>query len=211
VFNATGPWVNQLLSGVKPSVPKIDVDLVQGTHIVVPGTMQKGIYYVEARSDRRAVFVMPWEDHTLVGTTETPYSGHPSQVRPLEHEIRYLLDTLAHYFPQRRVSQAQIIDAFAALRVLPRGKERPFARPRETILHKDRDRNPRLISVYGGKLTAYRSTAQKALSIVRTVLPQRRGISDTRRLKLEPVNESHRAGAETPQEATTERTSVESE
>ena len=58
IVNAAGPWVQQVLSRISPSPSKLKIDLVQGTHIVVPGMLTKGIYYVEAH-DKRVVFIMP--------------------------------------------------------------------------------------------------------------------------------------------------------
>jgi len=75
------------------------VDLVQGTHIVLPMRVSAGIYYVESPADGRAIFIMPWKGEMLVGTTETPFQGDPDQVRPLPEEEEYLLDVVRHYFP----------------------------------------------------------------------------------------------------------------
>ena len=66
--------------------PNIHVDLVQGTHIVLPFAVTAGIYYVESPTDGRAVFVMPWHGAALIGTTETPYKGPPDKVYPLPAE-----------------------------------------------------------------------------------------------------------------------------
>jgi len=81
LVNATGAWANETLKHISPAPPPQAVELVQGTHIVLPSTVAQGIYYVEAPTDRRAVFVMPWQDKTLVGTTETAYHGDPAPWR----------------------------------------------------------------------------------------------------------------------------------
>ena len=69
------------------------MDLVQGSHIVIEGRTDRGVYYLEAPRDRRAVFVMPWYEHTLVGTTEKLYEGDPANVIATQEEIDYLLET----------------------------------------------------------------------------------------------------------------------
>lgn len=71
LVNAGGPWVGRVLEGVTPRPRRLDFDLVQGTHIVVADPSPPGVFYVEAPQDGRAVFVMPWEGRTLIGTTET--------------------------------------------------------------------------------------------------------------------------------------------
>ncbi len=161
VVNASGPWVNLVLEKFRPALPVLDIDLVQGTHIVIPGALRRGIYYIEAPADRRAVFVMPWKGHTMVGTTETPYHGDPANVRPLEAEIEYLLDTRNAYFADP-VRREQVIDSFAGLRVLPVSARRLFDRSRETRLHHAR-KLENVISIYGGKLTSHHHTAQRVL------------------------------------------------
>jgi glycerol-3-phosphate dehydrogenase len=99
LVNAAGPWAVQVARAVQPPIHVPDVDLVQGTHIVLPMQVTRGIYYVESPSDGRAVFLMPWHGATLVGTTETPYRGEPDQVHPLPREEEYLLGVARHYFP----------------------------------------------------------------------------------------------------------------
>ena len=79
LVNAAGPWAPHVAGAIRPAIPIPDVDLVQGTHIVLPFAVTAGIYYVESPTDGRAVFVMPWHGATLIGTTETPYRGEPGQ------------------------------------------------------------------------------------------------------------------------------------
>ncbi len=161
VINATGPWVNQVLDKFSFAHAPLPIELVQGTHIILPGELMQGVYYVEAPADQRAVFVMPWQGNTMVGTTETVYTGDPGAVHPLETEIDYLLKTLIHYFPHYQGKP--MLDSFAGLRVLPHDEGHPFSRSRDTQLVVDSDHSPRLLSIYGGKLTAYRITAEKVM------------------------------------------------
>ena len=119
---------------VRPAIPIPDVDLVQGTHIVLPFAVTAGIYYVESPTDGRAVFVMPWNGATLIGTTETPYHGEPDKVHPLPSEEEYLLAVARHYFPAfRHLTREHITQRFAGLRVLPAATQAAFDRSRETI------------------------------------------------------------------------------
>lgn len=184
VINAAGPWVNHVLNNTTPSVTKLEIDLVQGTHIILNGQVNQGIYYLEAPQDKRAVFVMPWQNKTMVGTTETFYQGDPAMVKPLAKEEQYLCETLAHYFPG--YTNKDIISSFAGLRVLPKIVGAAFSRPRDTIFHTDNPSQPRLVTIYGGKLTAYRATAEKLLNQFKFVLPEKQPIADTRTLALTP-------------------------
>ena len=187
LVNAAGPWAPQVAARIRQAPPGPAVELVQGTHLLLAGQMRAGIYYVESPTDGRAVFVMPWKDTILLGTTETPYRGDPEQVAPLPQETDYLLRVLAHYFPAYRRGATRLLGAFAGLRVLPRGG-RAFGRSRETLLHTDRHRKPRVISIYGGKLTGWRATAERVLERIGASLPHAQARADTRELRLEPVD-----------------------
>jgi len=183
LVNAAGPWINRVLERIEPVARPLAIDLVQGTHLVIPGTLRQGMYYLEAPQDKRAVFITPWKDNILLGTTESLFAGNPGNVQPLEQEISYLLDVYNHYF-EKTFDASQVIEAFAGLRVLPRGKDAAFHRSRDTILHRDVDTCPRVLSIYGGKLTSYRATAEKVIKKLAPLLPVREKLADTRTLRL---------------------------
>lgn len=161
LVNAAGPWVNQVLQKISPPVSPLDIELIQGTHIVVPGKLQRGVYYLESPRDQRAVFVMPWRENILIGTTETPYRGSPENVAPLETEIDYLLETWNYYF-ETSLERNAVIDCFSGLRVLPAADSSPFHRSRDTRLHRD-PRVTQVLTIYGGKLTSHRHTAMRVM------------------------------------------------
>ncbi len=188
LVNAAGPWVNEVLKAVEPTQQPRAVALVQGTHIDLDLTVHRGVYYVEAPRDGRAVFLIPrLTGGAYVGTTETRYRGNPDRVRPLASEIRYLLRVLKHYFPGlSHLSPEHVTGAWAGLRVLPAGDGHAFHRSRETVMLTDNDDRPRLLSVYGGKLTTYRTTALKVMQHLRPSLPDRRPRGDTATLRLDP-------------------------
>ena len=166
VVNATGPWINQLLDLVSPQQIKQEIDLVQGSHIVLPINLSDGILYVESPIDQRPVFLMPWKSKTLVGTTESLFNTSPEQAQPTDQELQYLLDTFNHYVPGHNFTVADIQDRFSGLRVLMKESQVPNHRSRETVFLTDSASQPRLVSIYGGKLTSYRATARRALGYI---------------------------------------------
>ena len=187
LVNAAGPWACEVAHRVSPAVAVPAVELVQGSHIVVSGEPRHGIYYVESPRDGRAIFVMPWHGNTLVGTTETRFRGDPDQVQPLAAERHYLVSVLKHYFTQYASLDArQLVDSFAGLRVLPAGEGHAFHRSRETLLVPDRPLRPRVLTIYGGKLTGWRATAEQVCKRIAPSLPVRPARADTRTLKLPP-------------------------
>ena len=186
LVNAAGSWVNHVLQRVEqPSgaaMALFDMELVAGTHIVVPGQISHP-YYLEAPQDGRAVFVVPWKGNIMVGTTERHYQGNPADVSPTAAEVDYLLEIYNHYF-NRELSSADLIDVFAGLRVLPGGNKNASSKSRETHFQENDPAQPRVVSIYGGKLTSYRATAEKLLRRINKVLPKTRPVADTRSLEI---------------------------
>lgn len=184
LVNCSGPWATNVLARITPKLPLPPVELVQGSHLLLPPLL-KQYFYLEAPQDKRAVFVLPWKEKLLVGTTETVHEGAPEAAQCLDLERDYLLKTLLHYFPHLDLSQA-IVNSFSGLRVLPRGNKLAFSRPREVLLEVDDEKHPRVLSLMGGKLTTYRATAEMALKRIEGSLPTRNSRGDTRQLRLTP-------------------------
>jgi len=186
LVNCAGPWASQVLENISPARSIPAIELVQGSHLLLPPLLDQ-YFYLEAPRDKRAVFVLPWEGRLLVGTTEKIHRGAPEKSRCTPEEQAYLLETLSHYFPQLAVDQAKV-ESFAGLRVLPKSDAVAFARPREVIFDLDDPACPRVLSIMGGKLTTYRATAQRALALIRPSLPKTQARADTAQLHLEPMH-----------------------
>jgi glycerol-3-phosphate dehydrogenase len=185
LVNAAGPWAAAVARRIAPAVPVPEIDLVQGTHISCAGRLERGMYYVESPRDGRAVFVMPWREQVLIGTTEVRFRGDPAAVHPTEPEVNYLLGVVRHYFPRYRdLDASRLTGSFAGLRVLPAGPGHAFHRSRETLLVTDRPNHPRLLSIYGGKLTTYRAVAERIMTRIAGSLANGRPIARTDRLPL---------------------------
>jgi len=181
LVNAAGPWVNQVLQLISPQTGKLEISLVQGSHIILPQS-QEAYVYVEA-DDGRAVFIMPWKGQTMVGTTEVDAVdvGHPE---PDDDEISYLLKVYHHHYPSRPSSEKDVVACFAGVRVLP-GKGGSFTgRTREVRLLCDDSAHPRLVTIYGGKLTTYRRTAERVMQLLLSALRPSRPEADTSKIKL---------------------------
>jgi glycerol-3-phosphate dehydrogenase len=185
LINATGPWVNEIQKRISPQVEETPIELVQGAHIIIRQPAPKGVYYVESPSDRRAVFIMPWYGHTMIGTTETPFEGDPAKIEPTEHELDYLQNIVKYYFPSY---DDQIIHSFAGVRVLPKDKGSMFNRTRETVYF-TAPGLPGYIALMGGKLTGYRATAEKVMEMSRAFLSVKEPVADTREIMLEEIIE----------------------
>jgi glycerol-3-phosphate dehydrogenase len=100
------------------------------------------------------------------------------------------MKTLLRYFPKYN-SEQKILSSTAGLRVLPSSESQNLSgadsinsRSRETILHTGKQDNLSLLTIYGGKVTTYRLTAERVMARVSKILPVRKVIADTRHLKL---------------------------
>lgn len=186
LVNCAGPWATQVLAKIKPAINHPEVDLVQGSHILLPPLLSQ-YYYLEAPSDQRAVFVLPWEGKLMVGTTEKLHHQRPEASFCSPEEQAYLLATLRHYFPQLAIDE-QTVESFAGLRVLPKSDKAAFGRSRDVMFTLDNEHQPRVLSVMGGKLTTYRATAEAALARVMPSLPSKERRADTRLISLIPVH-----------------------
>lgn len=178
IVNAGGAWAPDIAERIEDGPAPPPVALVRGTHIIGLGELTRGVYYVEAE-DGRPVLVMPHAEGIIIGTTEIPHDGRPDGVVPSSGEVEYLERTFRHYFPD---SPWTTVSAVAGLRVLP--MDGPISARARTARLVARDA---CVGIYGGKLTTYRVTAQRALARIRSALPPRRAVADTAKLPLDPA------------------------
>ena len=187
VVNAAGPWVNDVLDRVLPPIKKEPIEWVQGSHLLLDIPAHDGILYLESCYDKRVIFVMPWNGQTLIGTTETVLeilAGKPSITA---QETDYLLGIYLHYFNQFgdiETLKTKVIDSFCGVRVLPKQTGNAFDRPRDT-LQQSQTSHPNLLSLYGGKLTTYRTTAVEVLDWVEQLIGERQTLADFDSLSLD--------------------------
>ncbi|HXZ31834.1 MAG TPA: glycerol-3-phosphate dehydrogenase/oxidase [Terriglobales bacterium] len=164
IVNATGPWADKICqdSGIRAAKPMVGG--VRGSHIVLPkftGAPETAVY-TEA-VDGRPIFVIPWNEQILVGTTEVPDSSDPACVRPSHDEIEYLLRSLRRLFPLAEVSRRDVRYSFAGIRPLPYSPQsEPLAITRRHCFHDHGSEGAAgMISLVGGKLTTAGSVARE--------------------------------------------------
>lgn len=182
VINAAGPWATDVNQKISPQIPLPQVDLIQGSHLLLPPLLDQH-FYLESPRDKRAIFVLPWKGKLMVGTTEKLHHGEPEKSQITIEEKNYLLETLLHYFPNLAIPDE--VDSFSGLRVLPKSEKNAFSRPRDVMLIADQEQKPRVITLMGGKLTTYRATAERVMEMAKRALPQVRAVADTKKLVLE--------------------------
>jgi glycerol-3-phosphate dehydrogenase len=164
VINCTGPWADRVCQRSSIRLAKPLLGGVRGSHIVLPRFPGSPIaaVYTEA-VDGRPIFIIPWNDQILVGTTEVPDSNDPGKTAPSADEISYLIRSLAQMFPKAKISAQSVKHAFAGVRPLPYSTDsHPSAVTRKHILHDHSDDGAsHMISVIGGKLTTASALARE--------------------------------------------------
>jgi glycerol-3-phosphate dehydrogenase len=168
LVNAAGPWAAEVLSAVIGHDAGKKLRLVKGSHIIVPRIYEGDHCYVLQNEDRRVIFVMPYEmDYSLIGTTEIPFEGDPSNATISAEEIGYLCAAVSRYF-RKSLSPLDAVECFSGVRPLyDDGAKNASAATREYVLdlHAPEDSAP-LLSVFGGKITTYRRLAEDALELL---------------------------------------------
>jgi glycerol-3-phosphate dehydrogenase len=162
VVDATGAQAGSLSPGGKaPKLRKL-----RGSHFFFERQLlplKQAVSWMHPR-DRRPVFAYPWENVTLVGTTDIDHDGPADQPpRMSRAEADYLIEGLVHQFPNAGLKAGDALCSYSAVRsVVSRGKARASDESRESALWSE----PGLVGVTGGKLTTFRLTAQQVLRAV---------------------------------------------
>ncbi|MGJ1267725.1 FAD-dependent oxidoreductase [Sphingobacterium spiritivorum] len=166
IINATGIFVDDILKLEEPKHKNL-VRPSQGTHIVVDKKFlgKSDALMIPETSDGRVLFGVPWHGHVLLGTTDTPLDQHQIEPRPLEEEIKFILDTAYNYM-EHAPTRSDILSVFAGLR--------PLAAPQDDDVNstKEISRDHKLISnasglvtITGGKWTTYRKMAEETINL----------------------------------------------
>jgi glycerol-3-phosphate dehydrogenase len=159
VVNATGPWSDKLRKLDDPSAePRLRP--AKGIHIILPRERlgNREAIVIESKRDGRNMFVIPWGDLSLVGTTDTDYKGDLDHIGATNEDVEYLIEALDQTYPESHVNKEDIISLYASVR--PLAAELGVS---EDAVSRDQlifESNSGLMSIIGGKLTTHRSMAK---------------------------------------------------
>lgn len=168
VVNAAGPWVDAVnrLEDVAP--PEL-LGVTRGTHIVVELDEAPGhnAVFSTAKSDGRVFFAVPQGDLLLIGTTDERYDGDPSNIRPVNEDIEYLVSEARELLPGYDITRSRIRYAYAGLRPLQNvkgGPEAAISRRHGVLDHAKLGGARGMYSVVGGKLSTFRPLAEEVVA-----------------------------------------------
>jgi len=159
VVNCAGPWVDRLraMARVADRSPRV-VRTTKGIHCLLPRMTDRAVYL--STHDERMIFVIPWREFSLVGTTDTDFEGDPDRLWATRDEVTYLLDEVAKVLPDKRATFDNVSYTYAGVR--PLSFEPGASASRVSREHKVIPEGPdgRFLSVTGTKLTCFRSLAE---------------------------------------------------
>ena len=163
VVNATGAFADDTRRQADASARPL-ISPSQGVHLVFDRAFLPGntAIMVPHTSDGRVMFAIPWHNHTLVGTTDTPIAGPVLEPVAQEQEIEFILNTSALYLA-KAPKRGDVLSVFAGIRPLVKSGEagNTAALSRDHTIHID---NSGLLTIAGGKWTTYRRMAEDCVN-----------------------------------------------
>ena len=194
VVAATGVWSDDIGTMLGDAAPDLRVRASKGVHLVVPRSAIDGGSLAAAggtsdglilRTPTSVLFVIPWNEQWIVGTTDTPWKLDRDHPAASSADIAYLLDQVNRVLV-RPITTEQILGVYAGLRPLLAGESDDTSRlSRE---HAVVTPVPGLVLVAGGKYTTYRVMAEDAVDAAVAGLP---GVPASRTAHL-PLVGAHR-------------------
>jgi glycerol-3-phosphate dehydrogenase len=187
VVNCAGPWVDRLrdLAGVSDAGKRV-LRTTKGIHCMLPRMTERAVYLSTA--DDRMIFVIPWREFSMVGTTDTDFDGDPDRLSATREEVEYLLGAVRTALPDPRVAFDEVVYTYAGVRPLAFEEGAPASKVSRD--HKVVVEGPegRFLSITGTKLTCFRSLAEQVGDHVMSALG-RREPSRTAALTLDGLDE----------------------
>jgi glycerol-3-phosphate dehydrogenase len=184
VINATGVFTDEVRRMADANAEPLMVTS-QGIHLVFDRSFLKGdtALMVPRTPDGRVLFVIPWHDHAVAGTTDTPVDGPSLEPKAFDEEIEFILETAGRYLT-RPPTRADVLAVYVGLRPLVKtesGNGKTSALSRDHVIHVD---TSGLLTITGGKWTTYRHMAEDCVDHAITLGRLRDEPCPTKNLKI---------------------------
>jgi len=164
VVLAAGAWTDEMIRRFEIPMERPVLRRTKGVHVVLPRErlpLARAITLISP-VDGRVMFAIPWRERTVLGTTDTDFTGSADEVAADADDVKYLCESGNGYFPGANLVPADVISTWAGLRPLiaapPNVDESEISREHEVFTRKDG-----LVIIAGGKLTTYRRMAREAV------------------------------------------------
>lgn len=184
VINATGVFTDAVRRFDERDAEPM-VALSQGVHLVLDRRFQPSdtAIMVPQTDDGRVLFVIPWHERCLIGTTDTPVPRADLEPRPLAADVQFILRNAARYL-RHRPAEKDVLSVFAGLRPLVQPTNGSVATKSMSREHVVVISRAGLVTIVGGKWTTYRKMAEDTVNDAVAVagLPERPCVTETLRL-----------------------------
>jgi glycerol-3-phosphate dehydrogenase len=189
VVNAAGIFADDVRRLAEPELAGM-IAPSQGIHLVFEREFLRGntAIMVPHTSDGRVLFAIPWHEHTVVGTTDTPIEEPSYNPLPFEEEIQFILDTAAQYL-SRPPQRSDVLSVYVGIRPLVKANGasmKTSSLSRDHTIHVD---NSGLLTIVGGKWTTYRHMAEDCVDHAITLGELKDVPSGTHNLKIHGYKE----------------------
>ncbi len=181
VVLAAGAWTDEMIERFEIPMARPVLRRTKGVHIVVPRErlpLARAITLISP-IDHRVMFAIPWRERTVLGTTDTDFTGTADEVAADAADVAYLCESGNGMFPAARLTSADVISTWAGLRPLiaapPVADEATDSEIDESDVSREHEvftRNDGLVIIAGGKLTTYRRMARQAVNETLKLLDQ---------------------------------------
>ena len=178
--NATGPW-GDIVLGKLHGAAEHKLVRSKGIHLLFPRFHKNTTVALETR-DKHHIFLIPWGNYSLLGTTDTEFKGDPDDLNVTRDDAQDFLDLFNSYFPQKK-TLGDVVNSYAGLRPLVAESSvtstYKASRRHEIVLHRKQDNVDGLVSVFGGKWTTSRALAEQTVDLIEKKFgfPRRHSIS----------------------------------
>ncbi len=164
IINATGIFTDKILKKNDPTHKKTVVPS-RGIHLVIDKSFLNSDYaiMIPKTSDGRVLFIIPWHDKVLVGTTDTPIKKKTLDPVASKAEIQFIMNNIRQYL-EKAPERKDILSVFAGLRPLAAPKDNDTKTKEVSRSHKIIVSESGLISIVGGKWTTYRKMAEDVVN-----------------------------------------------
>ena len=190
IINATGVFSDRVIQMDKPEARPM-IRPSQGVHLVLEKEFLDGPHaiMIPHTSDGRVLFAVPWHNHVVLGTTDTPIDETLEEPRPKDEEVDFILANAGQYMT-KKPKRKDVKSVFAGLRPLAANQGSDTETKEISRHHKVNVSTSGLISLLGGKWTTYRKMAEDAINTASMV----GGLKDvkcrTHKLKLSGYDEN---------------------
>jgi glycerol-3-phosphate dehydrogenase len=174
IVNAAGAWADRLPHA------QVHLRLTKGVHLVIDrARLPVSEAFVLSERDR-ILFVIPWGERMILGTTDTDYTGDPSAVQTERADVDYILRVVNDAFPAAGLAASDVISSWAGIRPLIAPRSQKAGAPSDISRgHQITVCEPAWVDVAGGKLTTYRLMAEQTVDRVGECLGMRLQVSRT--------------------------------